>query len=220
MRFGAAVPFAGRFARTTFVRFWDAEARAPALRPSHRRAGQEARVPATLRLLGARGGAGGAPWRAVRLGRSLGAAALALLLSLVYPVWVAPLFDEFTPLAETPHADLEPRIRGVAERVEVPVDRVMVVDASPQGRHGTPTSPASEGGVVALYDTLLWSRPPEEVESIFAHELGHRRRDRRLWACLFAAVGARAALFVAARVLRRAIGRPPLLLRHPSRARA
>ncbi len=143
-----------------------------------------------------------------------GATALSCLMSLVYPIWIAPLFNDFTPLTRTEHAALEPRVRALAERAGVPFDEIVVMDASRQGRH-TNAFFAGIGGTrtVVLYDTLLMSHTPDEVESILAHEFGHWRRDHVLKGTLLTAAGVFLVFFLAALVLTRAVGRPPLLLR-------
>ena len=92
---------------------------------------------------------------------------------LVVPVVVAPLFNRFEPL---PEGDLRDRVRAVAARAGVALTRVEVADESRRSRRDNAyvTGLGSTRRMV-LYDTLL-ETPPELVEQVVAHELGHVRR--------------------------------------------
>ena len=94
-------------------------------------------------------------------------------LGVVFPIAIAPLFNRFEPLAD---ADLVARLQSVAERAGVSVQRVVVADESRRSRRDN----AYVAGLgptrrIVLYDTLL-ETPPELVEQVVAHELGHVRR--------------------------------------------
>jgi STE24 endopeptidase len=98
--------------------------------------------------------------------------AFTVLFGLLYPVVIAPLFNTFTPLADE---ELAGRIRRVAERADLDVSEVLVADASRRSRAGN----AYVAGLgrtrrVVIFDTILdW--PPELIEQVVAHELGHWR---------------------------------------------
>jgi Zn-dependent protease with chaperone function len=97
----------------------------------------------------------------------------AVVAGVLFPVVIAPLFNRFEPLAD---GELLDRVRGVVERAGVPVGRVEVADQSRRSRRDN----AYVAGLgptrrVVLYDTLL-ATPPELVEQVVAHELGHVRR--------------------------------------------
>jgi STE24 endopeptidase len=93
-----------------------------------------------------------------------------VLLGLLWPVVIAPVFNKFEPLAD---ATLARRIRSVAQKAGLNVSAVLVADASKRSRAGN----AYVAGLgrtrrVVLFDTILdW--PPEVVEQVVAHELGH-----------------------------------------------
>ena len=95
-----------------------------------------------------------------------------VLLGVLFPVLIAPLFNTFEPLAEGP---LRSAVLEVAERTELPVDEVLVADASRRTKAGN----AYVAGLgrtrrVVLFDTILdW--PQEEICQVVAHELGHWR---------------------------------------------
>lgn len=99
-------------------------------------------------------------------------AGLTVGLGFVWPVLVAPLFNRFRPLDDEVLAE---RLRAVARRAGLDVDEVLVADASRRSRAGN----AYVAGLgrtrrVVVFDTILdW--PPELVEQVVAHELGHWR---------------------------------------------
>src|SRR5262249_20580998 len=92
----------------------------------------------------------------------------------ILPVLIAPLFNTFTPLSTTEWAGLQPMVEALTAKAGLPVSDVLVMDASRQGKHTNAyfTGFGSTRQIV-LYDTLLRSHAPDEVESILAHEMGH-----------------------------------------------
>lgn len=97
---------------------------------------------------------------------ALGGAALGVLYAWLMPVVITPMFNTFTPLDD---AYLKGRVQVLAEKAKVPVDEVLVMDASAQGRH-TNAYFIGFGSTrrVVLYDTLLKSHSglrPETVAS-------------------------------------------------------
>jgi STE24 endopeptidase len=90
----------------------------------------------------------------------------------LWPVVIAPIFNKFTPLEDE---ELAGRIRAVAERAGLEIEGVYVADASKRSRV-TNAYVAGLGRTrrVVLFDTILeW--PPEAIEQVVAHELGHWR---------------------------------------------
>lgn len=116
------------------------------------------------------------------------AAALVLVGSLVYPLVVEPLYNSFTSLPDGP---LRTDVLAVAEKEGVPVDDVLVADAS---RRTTTLNAYVSGWSgtrrVVLYDTLVESLPEDEVLSVVAHELAHARHDDVLTGTVLGALGA------------------------------
>jgi STE24 endopeptidase len=107
------------------------------------------------------------------------AAAGALLvvgLSFAYPVVFEPIFNKFTSM---PAGPLRESMLALAERDGVPVQDVLVADAS---RRTTALNAYVSGfgstRRIVVYDTLVEKATPAEVELVVAHELGHaERRD-------------------------------------------
>jgi STE24 endopeptidase len=96
-----------------------------------------------------------------------------IVAGLLFPVVISPLFNRFEPLGE---GDLLDRVRRVAALAGVEVARVEVADESRRStRDNAYVAGLGPTRRVVLYDTLL-DTPPELVEQVVAHELGHVRR--------------------------------------------
>ena len=100
-------------------------------------------------------------------------AAFVVFFTFVAPVVLEPIFNKFQPLEDQ---ELAADLRGLSERVGVPVRDVLVADASRR----TTKSNAYVSGFgatrrVVLYDTLLEQMKPAEIRAVLAHELAHRK---------------------------------------------
>ena len=107
--------------------------------------------------------------------------------SFAYPLVVEPLFNEFRPL---PAGELRTDLLALAERDGVPVDEVLVADASRR----TSSLNAYVSGFagtrrIVVYETLLAQATPEEVALVVAHELGHTENRDVLVGTLLGALG-------------------------------
>ncbi len=123
---------------------------------------------------------------------SLVAVGLTVAGSFAYPVLVEPAFNRFTSL---PAGQLRSDLLGLAARDQVPVQDVLVADAS---RRTTALNAYVSGfgstRRIVLYDTLLASSSPREVQLVVAHELGHAKRQDVLHGTAIGALGAAAGL--------------------------
>lgn len=110
-----------------------------------------------------------------------GAFALTVATSFLYPVVFEPLFNDFTPMRQGP---LRANLMAMAERDGVPVEDVLVADAS---RRTTALNAYVSGfGAtrrIVVYDNLL-KAPQAEVELVVAHELGHAKENDVLYGTL------------------------------------
>ena len=102
---------------------------------------------------------------------ALGLLAGSVLLTLVAPIWLAPMFYRLTPL---PDGALRRRLVGLGDRLGVPVLGVWVADQSTKSR----TANAAVTGLgrtrrIILFDTLATGFTDDEVEAVLAHELAH-----------------------------------------------
>ena len=89
----------------------------------------------------------------------------------VEPVFLAPLFNKFTPLAAGP---LKTRLLDLAHSQGIPADDVYEVDASRQSAHTNAYVTGLLGTQrIVIYDTLLKTNTPDEVVATMGHEMGH-----------------------------------------------
>jgi STE24 endopeptidase len=89
----------------------------------------------------------------------------------VYPTWIAPLFNKFSPMQD---AALKERVERLLARCGFKVKGLMVMDGSRRSSHGNAyfTGFGASKRIV-FFDTLLARLNPGEVEAVLAHELGH-----------------------------------------------
>ena len=123
---------------------------------------------------------------------ALGAAALVVVVSFLYPLLVEPVFNTFTPM---PDGQLRTSLLELAEADGIDVDDVLVADAS--RRTSTLNAYVSGFGSsrrIVVYDTLLDRAPEAEVESVVAHELGHVKDGDVVTGTLLGALGAMVAV--------------------------
>jgi len=97
-----------------------------------------------------------------------------LLLLLIAPAIIMPLFNKFTPLSE---GELRERLFALAQRTDFPARRIEVMDGSKRSRH----SNAFFTGLgrfrkIVLFDTLIGQLTHSELESVLAHEIGHYKK--------------------------------------------
>lgn len=97
--------------------------------------------------------------------------AFQLLLMVLYPMLILPLFNKLTPL---PEGGLKDRLMGLAERAGFKCRTVQVMDGSKRSGH----SNAFFTGFgrfrrIVLFDTLMEQLTEEELEAVLAHEIGH-----------------------------------------------
>ncbi len=114
--------------------------------------------------------------------------ALIVIGSFIYPVVVEPVFNSFTPLPDGP---LRTEIFALADDEGVPIDDVLVADASRR----TTTLNAYVSGLgstrrVVVYDNLVESLPQEQALSVIGHELAHARHRDVLTGTALGAAGA------------------------------
>ncbi|MFA7269025.1 MAG: M48 family metallopeptidase [Sterolibacterium sp.] len=101
-----------------------------------------------------------------------------LLMLLLYPTLIAPLFNKFVPLD---NPSLKARIEALLARCGFRSSGLFVMDGSKRSAHGNAyfTGFGSAKRIV-FFDTLLARLNPEEIEAVLAHELGHFKH-RHVW---------------------------------------
>ena len=97
-----------------------------------------------------------------------------LLILFVYPTWIAPLFNKFSPLAD---GEMKSRIEALLSRCGFRSSGLFVMDGSKRSSHGNAYFTGfGDNKRIVFFDTLLARLAPSEVEAVLAHELGHFRR--------------------------------------------
>jgi len=94
-----------------------------------------------------------------------------LLMLVLYPMFILPLFNKLEPLEE---GDLRERLMTLADRTGFAAKTIQVMDGSRRSSH----SNAFFTGFgrfrrIVLYDTLIEQLQPRELEAVLAHEIGH-----------------------------------------------
>jgi STE24 endopeptidase len=94
-----------------------------------------------------------------------------LLLLVLYPTVIAPMFNKFKPLEDE---TLKARVTALMQRCGFAAKGLFVMDGSKRSGHANAyfTGFGASKRVV-FYDTLLAKLSPEEVDAVLAHELGH-----------------------------------------------
>jgi STE24 endopeptidase len=94
-----------------------------------------------------------------------------LLMMVLFPTVIAPMFNKFTPLADD---SLKSRIEGLMQRVGFASKGLFVMDGSKRSAHGNAYfSGFGANKRIVFFDTLLERLAPQEIEAVLAHELGH-----------------------------------------------
>lgn len=110
-----------------------------------------------------------------------------LLLLVIYPTLIAPIFNKFEPLADEA---LKARVQALMQRCGFAARGLFVMDGSRRSAHANAYfTGLGAAKRVVFYDTLLQRLTPAEVEAVLAHELGHfkRRHVAKRIAGIFAA---------------------------------
>ena len=94
-----------------------------------------------------------------------------LLFLVLYPTFIAPLFNKFKPLEDDV---LRNRVTALMQRCGFAAKGLFVMDGSKRSAHANAyfTGFGASKRVV-FYDTLLAKLSPNEVDAVLAHELGH-----------------------------------------------
>lgn len=97
-----------------------------------------------------------------------------LLLVVLFPRYIAPLFNRFTPLEE---GELKRRIEALIARCGFASSGLYVMDGSKRSSHGNAYFTGfGRTKRIVFFDTLIERLTPSEIEAVLAHELGHFAR--------------------------------------------
>jgi STE24 endopeptidase len=94
-----------------------------------------------------------------------------LLILVLYPTVIAPLFNKFEPLQDE---QLKARVTALMQRCGFSAKGLFVMDGSKRSAHANAYFTGFGAAKrVVFYDTLLKQLNPGEVDAVLAHELGH-----------------------------------------------
>ena len=97
-----------------------------------------------------------------------------LLAMIIYPVWIAPLFNKFEPLQDE---TVSSSVTDLLERTGFKVQGLFVVDGSKRSAHSNAYfTGLGKAKRVVFFDTLLDKLSVDEIVAVLAHELGHFKR--------------------------------------------
>ena len=98
-----------------------------------------------------------------------------LVLNMLYTSLLLPLFNKLVPLEE---GELKKSIADFAEKVSFPLTQVFVIDGSKRSSKGNAFfSGLGRKKKVVLYDTLIAKHSVDELTAVFAHEVGHYKKN-------------------------------------------
>jgi STE24 endopeptidase len=97
-----------------------------------------------------------------------------LLILFIYPSFIAPLFNKFTPLQDEA---MKARIEALLARCGFAAQGLFVMDGSKRSAHGNAYFTGfGKTKRIVFFDTLLERLSGNEIEAVLAHELGHFKR--------------------------------------------
>jgi STE24 endopeptidase len=117
-----------------------------------------------------------------------------LVMFVLAPVLILPLFNKFTPL---PEGSLRERLLALAQRTGFRARAIEVMDGSKRSRH----SNAFFTGLgrfrkIVLFDTLVAQLTEPELEAVLAHEIGHFKLKHILKHLLLSTAGSFVAFYL------------------------
>ncbi|SOD40912.1 M48 family metallopeptidase [Nitrosovibrio sp. Nv4] len=97
-----------------------------------------------------------------------------LVVLAIFPTWIAPIFNKFTPLED---AALKERIEQLMRKCGFKSSGLFVMDGSRRSNHGNAYFTGfGKTKRIVFFDTLLSRLDIPEIEAVLAHELGHFKR--------------------------------------------
>ena len=115
-----------------------------------------------------------------------------LLMAVLAPVLILPLFNKFTPL---PEGALRERLLALARKTNFRVRSIQVMDGSKRSRHSNAFFTGfGRFRKIALFDTLVEQLAEAELAAVLAHEIGHFKKKHVVKMLALSAAGLLAGL--------------------------
>lgn len=122
-----------------------------------------------------------------------------IILVLLYPVLIAPLFNKFSPIEDE---RLAAKINRLMAENGIRVKKILQMDAATRSKHTNAYFTGfGKTKQIVLYDTLLQTHPDDEILAVLAHEAGHFRKKHVLKQLLFFAAATLTAFYLTHRLL-------------------
>jgi STE24 endopeptidase len=98
-----------------------------------------------------------------------------LIMTILYPKVIAPLFNKFTPLE---NSELKDDIKRLAKEEGLNIEEIYQMDATKRTRHTNAYfSGMGKAKRIVLFDSLIRSHGQDEILAILAHEIGHLKKN-------------------------------------------
>jgi STE24 endopeptidase len=98
-----------------------------------------------------------------------------LMMTILYPTVIAPLFNRFTSLEDS---ELKEGIERLAKTQGLTIEGIYQMDASRRTRHTNAYfSGMGKAKRIVLFDSLIRSHSQDEILAILAHEIGHLKKN-------------------------------------------
>ena len=109
-----------------------------------------------------------------------------LVMMVIAPMWILPLFNKLEPMEEGPLRD---RLLKLGEATGFSASTILVMDGSKRSAHSNAFFTGfGRFRKIVLFDTLIEQLSIEELEAVLAHEIGHYKKKHVLkllgWSCL------------------------------------
>lgn len=101
-----------------------------------------------------------------------------LLISILFPIVITPLFYEYKPIEE---GSLKQKIVSLCDHAKIQVENVYVINESKYSGHTNAYFTGwGENRKIFLYDTLIKNHTEEEIISVLGHEIGHWTHNHQI----------------------------------------
>lgn len=122
-----------------------------------------------------------------------------LAMQVIYPQFIAPLFNKFSPL---PDGELRDKLTSLLVKSGYKPDGLFVVDSSKRSTHSNAYfTGMGKAKRIVLYDTLIEKMTPDELTAVMGHEIGHRKKGHILKNMITSFVKSLVMLFLASKLL-------------------
>ncbi|MGO9478114.1 MAG: M48 family metallopeptidase [Limisphaerales bacterium] len=120
--------------------------------------------------------------------------AFQLLMAVLAPVLILPLFNKFTPL---PDGDLRQRLFELAQRTRFRAQSIQLMDGSKRSRHSNAFFTGfGRFRKIVLFDTLVQQLTGPELVAVLAHEIGHFKKRHIPKMLIFSSAGSLAGFYL------------------------